>query len=114
MQLLCVILNKTECVPQIVSTLLDKGCGDPTVLTCDGAMHFLESSDIEPPPIFGILRHIVNPVQKESKLLMLVLPEEKIEQAEDIIDEQVGGIDNPNTGIMFALPISHVKGLSKR
>ncbi len=114
MQLLCVIISKTDCVPVIVSEMLDKGYGDPTVLSCEGAMHLFENSSIEPPPIFGILRHIANPIQTESKLMLLVLPDEKLEDAQKIIDEKIGGIDNPNTGIMFSLSINNVKGLATR
>ena len=36
------------------------------------------------------------------------------EEAQKIVDEKIGGIDNPNTGIMFSLPINNVKGLATR
>lgn len=113
MQLLCAIIQKVESVPQIVSKLMESGLGDPTVINCEGAMHLLESSNIEPPPLFGVLRHLYSPTPHRAKLMMLVLPDEKIQQAEDLIDEELGGIESPNTGIFFALPISHVKGLAK-
>lgn len=114
MQLLCAIIQKVEVVPQIVSSLMENGLGDPTVINCEGAMHLLESSNIEPPPLFGALRHLYSPAPHKAKLLVIVLPDEKIQQAEDMIDEELGGIENPNTGIFFAMPISHVKGLANK
>lgn len=113
MQVLFLVLSKVDVMPKIVASLVQNGCGDPTVLGCEGAVQFIAKSNIEPPPIFGVLRHIVNPDSREQKLLLTVIPDEKVDAAEKIIDGLVGGIDNPNTGIMFTLPITHVKGLAK-
>lgn len=112
MQLLVLILTKTECMPQIVSAMVGDGLGDPTVINCEGALNVIDKSNVEPPPIFGSLRYILGQSKKESKMMFAVLPDEKIEKAKKLIDRQVGGIENPNTGIMFTLPISSVDGLS--
>ena len=112
MQLLVLILTKTECMPGIVSALVGNGLGDPTVINCEGALNVIDKSNVEPPPIFGSLRYILGQSRKESKMMFVVLPDEKIQKAKNIIDEQVGGIKNPNTGIMFTLPLSSVEGLS--
>lgn len=112
MQLLVLILTKTECMPQIVSALVGNDLGDPTVINCEGALNVIDKSNVEPPPIFGSLRYILGQSRKESKMMFVVLPDEKIQKAKNIIDNQVGGIKNPNTGIMFTLPLSSVDGLS--
>lgn len=112
MQLLVLILTKTECMPRIVSGMVGAGLGDPTVIDCEGALNVIDSSNVEPPPIFGSLRYILGQSKRESKMMFAVLPDEKIDEAKKLIDKEVGGIKNPNTGIMFTLPISSVEGLS--
>ncbi|MCR5041418.1 MAG: hypothetical protein K6C36_04875 [Clostridia bacterium] len=112
MQLLVLILSKTALMPGIISRLMQEGYGDPTVISGEGAVSILDSSNIEPPPIFGSLRRFINGTDKhENKLMLLVLPDEKVEAAQELISEEVGGIEKPNTGIMFTLPIGGVRGL---
>lgn len=111
MQLLVLILTKTECMPQIVSDMVGAGLGDPTVIDCEGALNVIDKSNVEPPPLFGGLRYILNQVKQESKMMFAVLKDEQIDKAKKLIDRQVGGIEKPNTGIIFTVPISSVEGL---
>ena len=69
MQLLVLILTKTECMPQIVSAMVGAGLGDPTVINCEGALNVIDKSNVEPPPIFGSLRYILGQSRKESKMM---------------------------------------------
>lgn len=112
MQLLVLILTKTECMPKIVSAMVGAGLGDPTVIDCEGALNVIDSSNVEPPPIFGSLRYILGQSKKESKMMFAVLPESRTDEAKKLIDKEVGGIKNPNTGIMFTISLSSVEGLS--
>lgn len=111
MQLMIVILTKTEKMPQIVSNLMNENLGDPTVIDCQGSLKILDDSDVEPPPIFGSLRYIMNRGTKDSKMMFLVLKDGDVEKAKKIVDKVVGGLDKPNTGILFTLPISDWAGL---
>lgn len=111
MQLLVLILSKTECMPTIVSSMMGEGLGDPTVINCEGALNVIDRSNVEPPPIFGSLRYIIGGQKRESKMMLAVLSDEQIPKAKKIIDREVGGIKNPNTGIIFTVPLSSVDGL---
>ncbi|MCD7775012.1 MAG: hypothetical protein LUG85_04575 [Clostridiales bacterium] len=111
MQLLVLILTKTECMPLIVSGLVGAGLGDPTVINCEGALNVIDKSNVEPPPIFGGLRYMIHQGKKESKMMMVVLKDDQVAKAKKLIDETVGGIKNPNTGIIFTVPVSDVDGL---
>jgi hypothetical protein len=44
-QLLVLILTKTECMPQIVSAMVGDGLGDPTVINCEGALNVIDKSN---------------------------------------------------------------------
>ena len=41
-----------------------------------------------------------------------ILEKEKVEIARKVIDEALGGINNPNTGIMFGFDLAFVDGLN--
>lgn len=115
MQLLVLILKKTEKMPSIISELMDKGYGDPTVINAEGAVGVLDESNIEPPPIFGALRSFINGSEsRESKVMLLVIADDKVAGAKELIPDKVGGIDKPNTGIIFTVPLSGVEGLAIR
>ncbi len=111
MQLLVLILTKTECMPRIVSAMIASGLGDPTVIDCEGALNVIDSSNVEPPPIFGSLRYILGQSKRESKMMFAVLTDDHIATAKKLIDKEVGGIKNPNTGIIFTVPVSSVEGI---
>ena len=111
MQLLILILSKTELMPQIVSRIVSCGCGDPTVIDCEGALRVIDKSEVEPPPIFGSLRYILHKGTRESKMMLTVMRDEDVPDAADVINEVTGGIDRPNTGIFFTIPISAAYGL---
>lgn len=112
MQFMVLILNKVECMPTILCRLLEAGIKGATTTDCQGGLSLLSESSIEPPPIFGSLRRYLNPEHKHTKMLMLVLPSEQILIARDIINDAVGGLENPDTGILFTLPVMHVEGLA--
>ncbi len=111
LQLLVVILNKTECMPDILSRLMAEGIGGTTIVDCEGMLQVISKSQVEPPPIFGSLRQFLNPGRQAGKLLLTVLGDGQIAVAKKIIDEAVGGIEKPGTGIVFTLPITSAEGL---
>ena len=111
MTLLVLIHSKTECIPGIISDVVAKGFGDPTVIDSEGALNILSDSNVEPMPMFGGLRFVVGRARKESKTLLCVLKEKDVDEVVDIINKHTGGIDRPDTGIIFTLPLNRVYGL---
>lgn len=114
MKLLIVILSKTEYVPGIISDLERQNIGDPTVIDSEGALNVLSESNVEPLPMFGGLRFVIGRSKRESKTLLCALPDEDVDKAMEIIDRRVGGIDKPDTGVAFVLPIEKAYGLRKK
>ena len=113
MQLLVVILNRVDVLPKIISAFFSQKIGGTTVLDCKGALKMLGEQGIEPPPMFGSLRHLMSGHHDEGKLLLSVLPDEKVALAKQTINELVGGIEHADTGIMFTISLSSVEGLAK-
>ena len=113
MELLVVILNDVSRVPEILSQFMAAGIPGTTVVECHGAMRVLRQSQVEPPPIFGALRHIINEEYAEGRILLTVLDHGQLPQAKAVIHRVLGDLSQPDSGILFTLPISGAEGLAK-
>ncbi len=113
MHLLIVILKKVELIDQIIKELAEVGVPGGTIIDTTGMASVLENMDDL--PIFGMLRRVLNesaPEEREAeKMLLFVLKDEELENTKDIVRNVIGDLNTPNTGIMFAVPVSFVEGL---
>ncbi|HET9949292.1 MAG TPA: hypothetical protein VFQ22_10250, partial [Longimicrobiales bacterium] len=48
----------------------------------------------------------------QNRLIFSVIPEEKVRPVIELLQEITGGLDSPNTGIAFTLPVEGVFGLA--
>lgn len=112
MKALVLILKHVEYTDEIIHNLAESGVRGGTIL--DGTGMASSLMDMEDLPIFGMLRHLINPEDKEpSKLMLFVLEDDQINKTQKIIREIIGGFNKPNTGIMFAIPITDVEGFGE-
>ena len=114
MQLLVLILSKVDSMPEMLSSFMKENIGGTTIVDCEGMLKVIGAAHINPPPIFGSLRQYLNPERPKGKLLLTVLSDEQLPIAKKIIDQSVGGIDKPDTGIYFTISLDSVQGLSQR
>lgn len=112
MQLLVMVLNKVELLEELMAQLAAGGIGGATILNSTGMGRTLLNSD-EEIPIFGMLRKVLSPEREESKTIFTVLKNEQLPTAKKIIETVTGGLNKPNTGIMFTIPVNFVEGLVK-
>jgi hypothetical protein len=63
-----------------------------------------ECDSVDAPPIFGSLRHFINPCRQTNKMIMIVLKDEDIPRVKEIIHSVAGNLKEPNTGILFTVP----------
>ena len=113
MQLLVLILNDITRVPKILSGFMAAGIPGTTVVDSHGGARVLREAHVEPPPIFGALRHVIRDENKEGRILLTVLSDEQMATAKGVIHQVLGDLSKPDTGILFAVPITSVEGLSK-
>ncbi len=110
MQLLVLILKRTEIFNELIHSLANKGITGATIL--DGTGMAEKLANMEDIPMFGALRSILAGEEKETcKVLLFAETDEQLETTRTVIKEVIGDIAAPNTGIMFALPITYVEGL---
>lgn len=112
MQVVTLVLNKTECLEELLEELLESGIHGGTVLESTGMMRVIEQSG-DDLPMFSTFRQLFDPERKSSKTLVMVLSDEEVQVARRVIDRVTGGLDKPDTGILFAMPALFVEGMKK-
>ncbi|WP_326908676.1 P-II family nitrogen regulator [Sedimentibacter sp. MB31-C6] len=112
MQILILILKKVELVDDIMEKLAETGVRGGTIVESTGMAKSLVN--MEDLPIFGMLRHILTDDEKlASKVLLFVLKNEQVMTTRRTIKEVIGDLSEPNTGIMFSIPITDVEGFGE-
>ena len=113
MQLLIHITNHEDTVNPILTKMMEAGLHGCSVVDCEGMLRALNEDSVDAPSIFGGLRKFVNPDRQTNKLILLVLRDEDVSKAMDIIHEVSGDLKLPNTGILFTVPVTRWEGVSK-
>lgn len=110
MQLLVLILKKVELLDPLLKELAKGGVKGGTIVEGTGMAEALVN--MEDLPMFGVLRRILKDEEKEiSKMMFFVCKDDEMIVTRDIIKRVIGDLKAPNTGIMFAIPITYVEGL---
>lgn len=112
MQIVMLVLNKTEKLEELLEAFLEEGIRGCTVLESTGMMRVLNQNG-DDMPMFGALRALFDPERKSSKTLMMVLNDQEVETVKKVIRKVVGDLSKPDTGILFAMPALFVEGLAK-
>ncbi|MBR6186321.1 MAG: hypothetical protein IKQ41_08680 [Clostridia bacterium] len=112
MQVFVFVLNRTEHLEKLLQEFAGHGLNGATVLDSRGMARILHSED-EMPLFYG-LRAIMEPERRSSKTIFMVLRDEQVDVARKVVNQVTGGLDVPDSGIMFALPLTMVEGLEKK
>ncbi len=109
MQLLICVLNKTSVLEDILRELGSIGVKGATVLDSKGMAHIL--SENEELKFMESIAKFLNPENSESKTIFIVADDEQTDRIAEIIDKCTGGLNNPDTGIIFTTPVLKTWGL---
>lgn len=112
MQVFVFVLNRTELLENLLQEFANHGLKGATVLDSRGMARILHSED-EMPLFYG-LRAIMEPERRISKTIFMVLKDEQVPIARKVVNQVTGGLDVPDSGIMFAMPLTMVEGLEKK
>lgn len=110
MQVLFLVLNRTECLEPLLTRLLELGVRGATVLRSTGMMRVLDQSG-DDAPMFGALRQLYDPTRKDSTTIMMVLEDEQAPAVRKLVHEVTGGLNQPDSGILFAVPVLYADGI---
>lgn len=108
MQLVFVVLHKVELLDKLLSSLHEAGFG---ATFCDSKGMEQELIEHNEHHFLGSLHRLFNPARRESKIILTAVADDKVAEVSRLTNEVVGGLENPDTGVLFAVPISYVEGI---
>ncbi len=108
MKLLVFILNKEELLEEVLEAYVEAGIDGATMFDSEGMGRFLA---YEVPLFAGFKEFMKGNKPYNKTIISVVTDDEVIKRVRVLIDEVVGGLKNPGTGIMFTLPIDWAAGL---
>ncbi len=111
MKLLVYILNQVDKLEELLCALSEAKISGATIVESTGMARALYN--MEDGAFLGSLRLFLDPGRDENQMIFMVLNEEQVVTAKQTIREVIGDLSQPNTGIVFTLPIDEVEGLHK-
>ncbi len=114
MQLYVTVLNRPEDLEPLFEAMMKAGIRGATVLDSTGMMRVLADDENADFPMLGLLRHVYSPERRASRTVFVVLEDKQVLLMTELVDKVTGGLEKPDTGIAFTVPVDFVKGLSKQ
>lgn len=113
MQMLIMVLNKTDILEDILEKLDEVGVKGATIIDSQGMARVIGSIHPEKIPIFGSLSMLINENRPYNKTIFTVLEDDKVQDAINAIKAVTGDLAKPNIGIVFTIPVNYVEGISR-
>ena len=111
MHLLICVVNNTASVNEIVGGFVQIGVTGSTVIDSHGTAEIAAAQV----PVFAGFRHLVQSNRRPNRTIFSVIKDdETLDRAMAVIERVVGDLDESATGIMFAIPVTTVKGLAPK
>ena len=111
MKLVTIILNKTECLDEILEEFGNNNISGATIIDSRGMVQELSDHDHEDMYFLVSLRSLLSPFHKENKTIIMVAKDEDVKVISAIVNKATGGLDKPDTGILFTIPVDYVEGI---
>ncbi|MGM0432033.1 MAG: P-II family nitrogen regulator [Spirochaetota bacterium] len=108
MKLLVFILNNEEYLEEVLEAYIEAGVTGSTIIDSEGMGRFLT---YEVPLFAGFKEFMKGNKPYNKTILSVVRNEATIEKVTSLVDDIIGGLENPGTGIMFTLPVDWAAGL---
>lgn len=111
MYALFIVINKPECLNEILMNMKDIGITGATMVDSVGAGRLRKSIGKEIPLIGSFMKALDTGIANNKTLFTVVENKEKLEKIMDKVEKICGGdMSKPDTGIMFAVPIEASRG----
>ena len=111
MHLLVLVLEKNTQLPEVLEKLYEAGVTGTTVLNSVGMGRLLVQYGRNS-PVGRVIKDKLRKGNYTNKTLFAVVhSEDVLYKAVDAINETVGDLEKPDTGIMFTIPLDNVWGL---
>ena len=105
--LLVFILNKPELLDDVITLFVELGVGGATILESTGMAKYL-SDEI---PIFAGFREVLQGARPNNRTIFTVVEKNLVPHIIAGIEDVVGSLDEPGTGVVFTLPVLESWGI---
>ncbi len=106
-----IVLHKTECLDEILNKFVENDIPGGTILDGHGMARSIKREDDN--PLVAMLKDVIDFDDDTSKVMFMIAEESQIRTISKIVNDATGGLQNPNTGIMFCTPVVYIEGLRK-
>ncbi|WP_024858393.1 hypothetical protein [Ruminococcus albus] len=112
MKLMVLILNKTDALEYLLEGLSAAGIGGATIIPSSGMAMTL--SKMNSSFLSSSIRSMFSGEEDDNKTIISVIENDQLDLARRVVYNTVGDLSQPNTGIMFTIPLDFVEGRRKR
>lgn len=112
MKLVVIVLNKLDCLDKLLTAFGKNSIPGATILSSRGMAQTLEAHDEL--RFIGSLRMLMNANYKENRTILMAVPDEKVDTVVELVNKATGGLDQPDSGILFTLPIDRMEGMTHK
>jgi len=102
------ILNKEEALDEVLEIYLEMGIRGATVIDSVGMGRIL-TVDV---PIFAGLRDLLPGSRPYNKTIFTITEDTKVPRLIEAVEQVIGSLDKPGTGIAFSIKVDTVKGIA--
>lgn len=113
MNVLFIVLNKSEYLDDILDEFVDIGVRGATIIDSQGMGSALTDSNNNE-PFFGVLRNLLDNARPYNKTIFTVIKgDELLQDAVNAVKKVVVDIYEPGVGMMFTLPVGNIYGMDR-
>ncbi|WP_294406089.1 hypothetical protein [uncultured Ruminococcus sp.] len=111
MKLMVIILNKTDALEYLLEGLSAAGIGGATIIQSSGLAMTLSKMDSS--FLSASIRSLFSGEEEDNRTILSVIKNNQLDLARRVVYNTVGDLSQPNTGIMFTVPLDFVEGTRK-
>lgn len=109
-KLVFIVLNKIELYDKLIIALNDAGFHGTSMNTAGFAQELAKNEDSH---IIAAWRAFMTAGRTENKTIFTVIKADKLSQLKKTVKNVIGDLSEPDTGIMFSVPVDFAEGLGK-
>ncbi len=115
-ELVVLVLNDPDKIEDVLAAWVAVGVSGVTILNSTGLSHKLGRRGLRDDlPFFPSLEHLLRSREEPHRTLFAVVPDGfDVEALVTATEEITGALDEPDTDILFVMPVTRVGGLHRR
>ena len=112
--LIVVVLKDRDKCDEMLSAWQAVGVPGATILDSIGQFQAKQMLGRDDLPLFPSLRNLLAPQESPQRTMFAVIGDDMdIDKVVAASEAVVGSFDEPNSGILFVVPVTHVRGLRR-